>query len=46
MGRSFDFITAEAKRVEAVLKAMLRLVFAKMLKPKRNLVDSLIALGL
>ena len=30
MGSSFDFITAEAKRIEAVLKAMLKLVFAKM----------------
>ena len=29
MGRSFDFITAEAKRIEAVLKVMLKLVFAK-----------------
>ena len=30
MGRSFDFITAEAKRIELVFKAMLELVFAKM----------------
>ena len=30
MGRIFDFITAEAKRIEAVLKVMLKLVFAKM----------------
>ena len=29
-GRSFDFITAEAKKIEAVLKAMLKLVFVKM----------------
>ena len=30
MGRSFDSITAGAKRIEAVLKAMLKLVFTKM----------------
>ena len=30
MGRSFNFITAEAKRIKAVLKAMLKLVLAKM----------------
>ena len=30
MNRSFDSITAEAKRNEAVLKAMLKLMLAKM----------------
>ena len=30
MGRSFDFVTVEAKRIEAVLKVMLKLVLAKM----------------
>ena len=44
MGRSFDFINAEATRIEAVLKVTLKLVFAKM--AKRNLVNSLIPLGL
>ena len=29
MGRIFDFITAETKRIEAVLKVALKLVFAK-----------------
>ena len=29
VGRCFNFITAKAKRIEAVLKAMLKLVFAK-----------------
>ena len=46
MGRSFDFITVEAKRIEAVLKVMLKLVFTKMAQAKRNLVNSLIPLGL
>ena len=30
VGRSFDFITAGAKKIEAVLKVMLKLVLAKM----------------
>ena len=30
MGRSFDFLTAEGKGIEAVLKAMPKLLFAKM----------------
>ena len=30
MGTSFNFITSEAKRINAVLKTMLKLVFAKM----------------
>ena len=30
VGRSSTFITAEAKRIDAVVKAMLKLVFAKM----------------
>ena len=30
VGRIFDFITREAKRIETVLKVMLKLVFAKM----------------
>ena len=30
MVRSFNFITAEAKRIKAVLKAMFKLVFTKM----------------
>ena len=46
MGRCFNFITAEAKRIKAVLKTMLKLVFAKVAKARRNLVNSLIPLGL
>ena len=30
MGRNLDIITAEAKSIEAVLKVMLKLAFAKM----------------
>ena len=29
VGRCFNFITAEAKRIEAVLEAILKLMFAK-----------------
>ena len=32
VGRCFNFITAEAKRIKAVLKAMLKLVFVKVAK--------------
>ena len=37
---------AEAKRIEEVLKAMLKFVYAKFAKPRYNLVISLIPLGL
>ena len=46
MGRIFDFITAEAKRIEAALKVMFKLVFVKIAQAQRNLVNSLIPLGL
>ena len=32
MGRCFNFITAKAKRIKAVLKTMLKLVFPKVAK--------------
>ena len=34
VGRYFNFITAEAKRIKAILKAMLKLVFAKVAQAK------------
>ena len=35
MGRSFNSITAEAKRIKAIMKAMLKLVFAKVAKARK-----------